>query len=81
MTDDGKNYTDYCMDSSLVKEYYCSISDAHPTGIVGEEIYACASGCENGACKIQEKPPAVPETTGLKAVGNFLAGLSKIFSW
>jgi len=81
VTDDGKNYTDYCMDSSLVKEYYCSISDAHPTGIVGEEIYACASGCENGACKIQEKPPAVPETTGLKAVGNFLAGLSKIFSW
>lgn len=64
VTDAGKNYVDYCVDGSILKEYSCSISDIHPTGIVKEEIYGCVSGCENGACKIPEKSlPVAPETT------------------
>ncbi len=62
VTDAGKNYVDYCVDGSIVREYYCSFSDSHPTGIVAEENYGCAAGCENGACKKVEKTPAaVPE--------------------
>lgn len=62
VTNAGKNYIDYCVDGSVLKEYYCSISDSNPTGIVSEEDYACAAGCENGACKNVEKPlPTVPK--------------------
>lgn len=48
--DNGQTYTDYCVDASLLKEYYCSTSEVHPTGIVTEETYACAGGCTNGTC-------------------------------
>ena len=66
-TDNGKTYTDYCLDASILKEYSCSFSDDHATGIVGEEIYACVFGCENGACKTQEKSvPAIQEKVELQ---------------
>jgi len=80
-TDKGTAYADYCVDTSVLKEYSCYYSDASPTGILNEENYTCVSGCENGICKSLEKPvPSVLEQpTGLKIIENFAADLSKTF--
>jgi len=80
VTDSGKTYTDYCVDSSVLKEYFCSISDSNPTGIISEENYTCSSGCENNACKAQVKPTTlIPETSAIKDIENQLANISRAF--
>jgi len=74
---DGKEFiptVDYCVDSSVLKEYFCSISDSYPTGIVSEENYTCPSGCEDGVCKTEEKKPV------LKDIENQLASVSAAIS-
>ena len=49
--DSGKNYTDYCVDNSKLKEYFCLPLSSSGLGGVAEEVYTCPNGCSNGACK------------------------------
>ena len=51
VTDEGKTYADYCIDSSTLREYFCLEKTAGGLGGVAEEDYACPYGCESGACK------------------------------
>ncbi|MDO8524606.1 MAG: Gmad2 immunoglobulin-like domain-containing protein [bacterium] len=49
--DSGKTFfTDYCMDSSKLKEYFCLPYSSSGLGGPAEEIYTCPNGCSNGAC-------------------------------
>ena len=71
-TTTGLNYsnqfatsTDYCFSSTdipsntgnFVREYFCSADNK----TLNTEFYACASGCENGACKQVVVPPIITE--------------------
>ena len=40
--------TDYCTDSTHVKEYYCTSSTASSTS---STTYSCANGCQDGKCQ------------------------------
>ena len=51
--DTGKSFTDYCLTSSTLREYFClSPSSVFPRGSVAQGDYTCPSGytCEDGAC-------------------------------
>jgi len=51
VTDEGKTYADYCIDSSTLREYFCLEKTAGGLGGVAEEDHACPYGCENGVCQ------------------------------
>jgi len=51
------SYTDYCIDSSTLKEYYCTDFTAGGLGGAAEEIYQCPYGCRNGACLRESELP------------------------
>ena len=50
-----QSYYDLCS-SGVLMEYYCS-----GNGSLGQEVYSCAHGCEDGACSLTPSP-CVPAT-------------------
>jgi len=52
-TDIFTSYSDQCLDSTRLTEYYCEYNEDHGS-ICSSEVYTCESGyiCENGACRI-----------------------------
>jgi len=52
VSDRGKSYTDYCIDSSTLREYFCLPYTPGGLGGVAQEDYRCPSGCKDGACVV-----------------------------
>jgi hypothetical protein len=55
VSDGGKSYTDYCIDSSTLREYFCLPYTPGGLGGVAQEDYKCPNGCKDGACVLATK--------------------------
>ena len=65
--DSPSPWTDYCKNTTTLRESYCNPNVANVTGVTLED-YVCSSGCQDGACLVATSTSAVPVQSNLASV-------------